>query len=89
MKLILGKDIRDFSLLMNRILLRLTLLSVSTAILLKIITWNTSQYKTESELRNIKNESFRERIYDYFVRKVKPHVSETTKISFNKYFTLI
>lgn len=54
------------------------------------------EYETESDLRDTENVPLKERIYDYFVREVKPHVSEAwlnleaTKIgyeiSFNKYF---
>lgn len=54
------------------------------------------EYETESDLRDTENVQLKERIYDYFVREVKPHVSEAwlnleaTKIgyeiSFNKYF---
>jgi type I restriction enzyme M protein len=54
------------------------------------------QYETESDLRDTENVPLKENIYDYFLREVKPHVSEAwvnldaTKIgyevSFNKYF---
>lgn len=54
------------------------------------------EYETESDLRDTENIPLKENIYDYFLREVKPHVSEawinlnTTKIgyeiSFNKYF---
>lgn len=54
------------------------------------------EYETESDLRDTENVPLKEQIYDYFVREVKPHVSEAwlnldaTKIgyeiSFNKYF---
>ena len=53
-------------------------------------------YETESDLRDTENVPLKEQIYDYFIREVKPHVSEAwlnldaTKIgyeiSFNKYF---
>jgi len=53
-------------------------------------------YETESDLRDSENVPLKERIYDYFLREVKPHVEEAwinldaTKIgyeiSFNKYF---
>jgi len=54
------------------------------------------QYESESDLRDTENIRLDENIYDYFLREVKPHVSEAwingeaTKIgyeiSFNKYF---
>lgn len=54
------------------------------------------EYETESDLRDTENVPLKELIYDYFIREVKPHVSEawlnldSTKIgyeiSFNKYF---
>jgi type I restriction enzyme M protein len=54
------------------------------------------EYETESDLRDTENAPLKEHIYDYFLREVKPHVSEAwinldaTKIgyeiSFNKYF---
>jgi len=54
------------------------------------------EYETESDLRDTENVPFKENIYDYFLREVKPHVPEAwinldaTKIgyevSFNKYF---
>lgn len=54
------------------------------------------QYETESDLRDTENVQLKETIYEYFLREVKPHVSEAwinldaTKIgyeiSFNKYF---
>ncbi|MEP7269261.1 MAG: class I SAM-dependent DNA methyltransferase [Saprospiraceae bacterium] len=54
------------------------------------------EYETESDLRDTENVPLKESIYDYFLREVKPHVSEAwinldaTKIgyeiSFNKYF---
>lgn len=54
------------------------------------------EYETESDLRDTENVPLKENIYDYFLREVKPHVSEAwlnldaTKIgyeiSFNKYF---
>ncbi len=54
------------------------------------------QYETESDLRDTENVPLKENIYDYFLREVKPHVTEAwinldaTKIgyeiSFNKYF---
>lgn len=54
------------------------------------------EYETESDLRDSENVPLKENIYDYFLREVKPHVSEAwinldaTKIgyeiSFNKYF---
>jgi type I restriction enzyme M protein len=54
------------------------------------------EYETESDLRDTENVPLKEQIYDYFIREVKPHVSEAwlnldaTKIgyeiSFNKYF---
>lgn len=54
------------------------------------------QYETESDLRDTENVPLKESIYAYFLREVKPHVSEAwinpdaTKIgyeiSFNKYF---
>ncbi|KEO72233.1 type I restriction-modification system subunit M [Anditalea andensis] len=54
------------------------------------------EYETESDLRDTENVSLKENIYDYFLREVKPHVTEAwinmdaTKIgyeiSFNKYF---
>jgi type I restriction enzyme M protein len=54
------------------------------------------EYETESDLRDTENVPLKELIYDYFIREVKPHVSEAwlnleaTKIgyeiSFNKYF---
>ncbi len=53
-------------------------------------------YESESELRDTENIPLKENIHDYFLREVKPHVSEAwinmdaTKIgyeiSFNKYF---
>ncbi len=53
-------------------------------------------YESESDLRDTENISLKEEIYSYFLREVKPHVSEAwldldkTKIgyeiSFNKYF---
>ncbi len=53
-------------------------------------------YETESDLRDFENIPLKEDIYQYFLREVKPHVSEAwinldaTKIgyeiSFNKYF---
>jgi type I restriction enzyme M protein len=53
-------------------------------------------YETESDLRDYENVPLKEKIYDYFLREVKPHVEEAwidlekTKIgyeiSFNKYF---
>lgn len=53
-------------------------------------------YDTASELRDSENIPLKENVYDYFMREVKPHVSEAwidlekTKIgyeiSFNKYF---
>ena len=57
---------------------------------------NFLEYETESDLRDTENVPLKENIYDYFLREVKPHVSEAwinldaTKIgyeiSFNKYF---
>ncbi len=54
------------------------------------------EYETESDLRDTENVPLKENIYSYFLREVKPHVSEAwinldaTKIgyeiSFNKYF---
>lgn len=54
------------------------------------------EYETESDLRDTENVPLKELIYDYFIREVKPHISEpwlnldSTKIgyeiSFNKYF---
>ena len=54
------------------------------------------EYESESDLRDTENVPLKENIYDYFLREVKPHVSEAwinldvTKIgyeiSFNKYF---
>lgn len=54
------------------------------------------QYETEGDLRDTENVPLKENIYKYFLREVKPHVSEAwialdaTKIgyeiSFNKYF---
>ena len=54
------------------------------------------QYETESDLRDTENVPLKEKIHAYFLREVKPHVSEAwinldaTKIgyeiSFNKYF---
>ena len=54
------------------------------------------EYETESDLRDTENVPLKENIHDYFLREVKPHVSESwinldaTKIgyeiSFNKYF---
>ena len=54
------------------------------------------EYETESDLRDTENVPLKEQIYQYFLREVKPHVSEAwlnleaTKIgyeiSFNKYF---
>lgn len=54
------------------------------------------EYETESDLRDTENIPFKENIYSYFLREVKPHVAEAwinldaTKIgyeiSFNKYF---
>ncbi len=54
------------------------------------------EYETESDLRDTENVPLKENIYDYFLREVKPHVTEAwinldaTKIgyeiSFNKYF---
>ncbi len=54
------------------------------------------QYETESDLRDTENVPLKENIYDYFLKEVKPHVTEAwinldaTKIgyeiSFNKYF---
>ena len=54
------------------------------------------EYETESDLRDTENVPLKENIYNYFLREVKPHVSEAwinldaTKIgyeiSFNKYF---
>lgn len=54
------------------------------------------QYETEGDLRDFENVPLKENIYSYFLREVKPHVSEAwinldaTKIgyeiSFNKYF---
>jgi type I restriction enzyme M protein len=54
------------------------------------------EYETESDLRDTENVPLKENIYQYFLREVKPHVSEAwinldaTKIgyeiSFNKYF---
>jgi len=54
------------------------------------------QYESESDLRDMENIPLKENIYWYFLREVKPHVSEAwinmeaTKIgyeiSFNKYF---
>ncbi|MES2478686.1 MAG: class I SAM-dependent DNA methyltransferase [Bacteroidota bacterium] len=54
------------------------------------------QYETESDLRDTENVPLKENIYNYFLREVKPHVTEAwinmeaTKIgyeiSFNKYF---
>ncbi|WP_207420231.1 type I restriction-modification system subunit M [Desertivirga brevis] len=53
-------------------------------------------YETESDLRDFENIPLKEKVYDYFLREVKPHVEEAwinldaTKIgyeiSFNKYF---
>jgi len=53
-------------------------------------------YETESDLRDTENVPLKEKIYDYFLREVQPHVTEAwinldaTKIgyeiSFNKYF---
>ncbi len=53
-------------------------------------------YETESDLRDYENVPLKDDIYDYFLREVKPHVTEAwinldaTKIgyeiSFNKYF---
>lgn len=53
-------------------------------------------YETESDLRDTENVPLQERIHEYFLREVKPHVAEAwinldaTKIgyeiSFNKYF---
>jgi len=53
-------------------------------------------YETESDLRDTENVPLKEKIYDYFLREVQPHVAEAwinldaTKIgyeiSFNKYF---
>lgn len=55
-----------------------------------------TEYETESDLRDTENVPLKENIYDYFLREVKPHISEAwinldaTKIgyeiSFNKYF---
>jgi len=55
-----------------------------------------TEYETESDLRDTENVPLKEKIYDYFLREVKPHVAETwinldaTKIgyeiSFNKHF---
>ena len=55
-----------------------------------------TEYETESDLRDTENVPLKENIYSYFLREVKPHVSEAwinldaTKIgyeiSFNKYF---
>ncbi len=54
------------------------------------------EYETESDLRDTENVPLKENIYNYFLREVKPHVTEAwinldaTKIgyeiSFNKYF---
>ena len=54
------------------------------------------EYETESDLRDTENVPLKQKIYDYFLREVKPHVPEAwinldaTKIgyeiSFNKYF---
>ena len=54
------------------------------------------EYETESDLRDTENVPLKESIHEYFIREVKPHVSEAwinldaTKIgyeiSFNKYF---
>lgn len=54
------------------------------------------EYETSSDLRDTENITLKENIYEYFLREVKPHVSEAwinldaTKIgyeiSFNKYF---
>jgi type I restriction enzyme M protein len=54
------------------------------------------EYETESDLRDTENVPLKENIYSYFLREVKPHVTEAwinldaTKIgyeiSFNKYF---
>lgn len=54
------------------------------------------EYETESDLRDTENVPLKENIYDYFLREVKPHVTEAwinldaTKIgyeiSLNKYF---
>jgi type I restriction enzyme M protein len=54
------------------------------------------QYETESELRDTENIPLNENIYFYFLKEVKPHVSEAWinmeaskigyEISFNKYF---
>ena len=53
-------------------------------------------YESESELRDTENIPLKENIHDYFLREVKPHVSEAWinmdatrigyEISFNKYF---
>jgi type I restriction enzyme M protein len=53
-------------------------------------------YETESDLRDTENVPIKENIHSYFLREVKPHVTEAwinldaTKIgyeiSFNKYF---
>jgi len=55
-----------------------------------------TEYETESDLRDTENVPLKEKIYDYFLREVQPHVAEAwinldaTKIgyeiSFNKYF---
>jgi type I restriction enzyme M protein len=55
-----------------------------------------TEYETESDLRDTENVPLKENIHDYFLREVKPHVTEAwinldaTKIgyeiSFNKYF---
>lgn len=54
------------------------------------------QYETESDLRDFENVPLKDNIHQYFLKEVKPHVSEAwinpdgTKIgyeiSFNKYF---
>jgi type I restriction enzyme M protein len=54
------------------------------------------EYETEGDLRDTENVPLKENIYNYFLREVKPHVSEAWinldaikigyEISFNKYF---
>lgn len=54
------------------------------------------EYETESDLRDTENVPLKENIYQYFLREVKPHVTEAWinmdaikigyEISFNKYF---
>ena len=54
------------------------------------------EYESDSELRDTENVPLKDNIYDYFVRKVRPHVDDAWmaldktqigyEISFNKYF---